>query len=84
MRVWPAQDAKARFSELLEACTAEGPQMVTQRGAEAALLVPISVRKRMQATPRPRLKHLLLAGTARMDIALPKRGRTRRRPADAS
>jgi hypothetical protein len=30
------------------------------------------------------LKDLLLAGAARMDIALPKRGRTRRRPADGS
>ena len=38
---WALQDAKARFSEFLDACTAEGPQMVTKRGAEAAVLVPV-------------------------------------------
>ena len=36
MQTWPVQDAKARFSEFLDACMAEGPQMVTKRGAEAA------------------------------------------------
>ena len=29
---WPVQDAKARFSELLVTCVAQGPQMVTKRG----------------------------------------------------
>ena len=32
-------DAKARFSELLETCLREGPQLVTRRGADAAVLV---------------------------------------------
>ena len=42
MQAWPVQDAKAKFSEFLDACLAEGPQMVTKRGAEAAVLVPVS------------------------------------------
>ena len=29
MKHWPVQDAKARFSELLDASIKEGPQMVT-------------------------------------------------------
>jgi prevent-host-death family protein len=41
MQTWPIQDAEARFSEFLERCLAEGPQMVTKRGAEAAVLVPV-------------------------------------------
>jgi antitoxin Phd len=41
VRAWPVQDAKARFSELLDTCLAEGPQIVTRRGAEAAVLVPL-------------------------------------------
>ncbi len=49
MRTWPVQDAKARFSEFLEACIAKGPQMVTKRGAEAAVLVPVDVWRRLQA-----------------------------------
>lgn len=28
MRTWPVQDAKARFSEFLDACMQEGPQML--------------------------------------------------------
>ena len=36
---WPVQDAKAHFSEMLEASLTEGPQIVTRRGVEAAVLV---------------------------------------------
>jgi antitoxin Phd len=80
MQSWPVQDAKARFSEFLDACMTDGPQMVTKRGAEAAVLVPVEVWKRMQVTARPSLKELLLADNARMDIPIPPRGRQRRRP----
>ena len=61
MRVWPVQDAKARFSEFLGACMAEGPQMVTRRGAAAAGLVPVSEWRRLQAAARPSLKQLRLS-----------------------
>ncbi|HVZ00434.1 MAG TPA: type II toxin-antitoxin system Phd/YefM family antitoxin [Dongiaceae bacterium] len=37
---WPVQDAKARFSALPETCLREGPQVVTKRGSETAVLVP--------------------------------------------
>ena len=83
MHVWPVQDAKARFSEFLDACMTEGPQMVTKRGAEAAVLVPVEVWKRLQASSRPSLKQLLLMNDARMDIPIPLRGRARRRPAES-
>ncbi len=53
MQAWPVQDAKARFSELLEACIQEGPQLVTKRGAEAAVLVPVSQWRRLQAGAQP-------------------------------
>ena len=42
MKHWPVQDAKARFSELLETCLREGPQVVTKRGSETAVLVPLA------------------------------------------
>ena len=41
MTVWPVQHAKVRISELLDACQREGPQVVSRRGTEAAVLVPI-------------------------------------------
>lgn len=79
MHTWPVQDAKARFSEFLEACLAEGPQMVTKRGAEAAVLVPVAEWRRLQAAARPSLKQLLLLSEARAELLIPARGSARRR-----
>lgn len=79
MQTWPAQEAKARFSEFLEACIAEGPQMVTKRGAEAAVLVPVDEWRRLQAAARPSLKQLLLSDTAPTELDIPARGNARRR-----
>ena len=80
MKIWPVQDAKSRFSELLDACVSQGPQIVTRRGAQTAVLVPIAEWKRMRESARPSLKALLLADAGRADLVLPKRGRARRRP----
>jgi len=79
MHAWPVQDAKARFSEFLDACLAEGPQMVTRRGAEAAVLVPVGEWRRLQSAARPSLKQLLLSDQARTDIIVPVRGKAKRR-----
>jgi prevent-host-death family protein len=80
MKNWPVQDAKARFSELLETCLREGPQMVTKRGAETAVLVPAEDWRRMRQSVQPTLKQLLMAEEARAEFALPTRGKHRRRP----
>jgi prevent-host-death family protein len=80
MQAWPIQDAKARFSEFLETCLAEGPQMVTKRGAEAAVLVPVDEWRRLMAAARPSLKQLLLTDQGRCELLLPARGHARRRP----
>ncbi|WP_349608146.1 MULTISPECIES: type II toxin-antitoxin system Phd/YefM family antitoxin [Cupriavidus] len=80
MKAWPVQDAKARFSEFLDACLSDGPQMVTKRGAEAAVLVSAAEWRRLHAAARPSLKELLLADTARTEFLVPPRGGARRRP----
>lgn len=79
MKSWPVQDAKARFSEFLEKCLTEGPQMVTKRGTEAAVLVPAGEWRRLQASARPSLKELLLSDQARAESLTPTRRRARRR-----
>ena len=79
MKSWPVQDAKARFSELLETCLHEGPQMVTKRGAEAAVLVPVQDWRRLKQSARPTLKELLLTDEARGEVPLPSRGGRHRR-----
>ncbi len=83
MHTWPVQDAKARFSEFLDACLSEGPQMVTKRGSEAAVLVPVHEWRRLQAAARPSLKQLLLSDQARAEWVLPARGQAKRRTPQA-
>ena len=51
-RIWQVQDAKARFSEFLEASLADGPQIVTRRGVETAVLLPIDEWRRLEKMTR--------------------------------
>lgn len=80
MKAWPVQDAKARFSEMLDACLKQGPQLVTKRGSEAAVLVPIEEWRRLHGAPVRTLKELLLADEGRGELKIPPRGRHPRRP----
>lgn len=79
--VWQVQDAKARFSELLETSLAEGPQIVTKRGVETAVLVSIEEWRRLERMSKPDLKELLLAPEPRTDQLTPPRRDVRRRAA---
>jgi len=71
---WAVQDAKAKFSELLNACLEEGPQVVTKRGHETAVLITIKEWNALKNLARPSLKMLLLSDEAKGDLILPKRG----------
>jgi antitoxin Phd len=79
MTVWQVQDAKARFSELLNAALKKGPQVVTRRGVEAAVLVPIEEWRRLQHETRAGLKEMLLGPGPRFENIVPPRGNLRRR-----
>lgn len=72
-RTWQVRDAKARFSEMLRASLAQGPQIVTKRGVESAVLVPIEQWRRLQRAARPGLKELLLAPEPRTETLTPPR-----------
>ena len=70
---WPVYDAKARFSELLDAALKEGPQIVTRRGVETAVLVPIDEWRRLKAQARPSIKDVLLDPDGPHDLEIPPR-----------
>jgi prevent-host-death family protein len=59
---WPVQDAKARFSEFLDTCLAKGPQVVTRRGTQTAVLVPFEQWQRLSQQAQLSLKDVLLQG----------------------
>ncbi|MBF6329520.1 type II toxin-antitoxin system prevent-host-death family antitoxin [Nocardia transvalensis] len=48
---WPLAEAKARFSELIDKVEREGPQVISKRGKEVAVVVPVEewVRKSTRA-----------------------------------
>jgi antitoxin Phd len=80
MGSWQVQDAKARFSEFLDATIKKGPQVVTRRGVKTAVLVPIEEWERLQKAARPGLKEWLHAPEPRFDNLIPERRKWRRRP----
>jgi prevent-host-death family protein len=71
---WPVQEAKARFSELLNTCLHLGPQIVTRRGHEEAVLVPINKWRELQNSTKPTLKSFLLSDSNRFQLVIKKRG----------
>jgi len=79
MPSWHVQDAKARFSEMLEETIRSGPQIVTRRGVETAVLVPIEEWRRLQKTAQPSLKDCLLAPEPRFENLIRRKRRQRRR-----
>jgi prevent-host-death family protein len=60
MHTWQLQEAKSRFSEVVELTLKEGPQMVTRRGQDAVVILSAQDYRRMSATPSL-LKSLLNA-----------------------
>ncbi len=42
MHTWQLQDAKNRFSEVVQEAIAHGPQIITRRGVETAVLISIA------------------------------------------
>ena len=79
MHTWSVQDAKAKFSELLECCTLEGTQLITKRGVQTAVLVPIEEWQRLTSAAKPSLKALLLNDEHRFEMDLPRSRQVKRR-----
>jgi prevent-host-death family protein len=55
------QEAKAKFAEVVKRAAAEGPQIVTYHGADAAVVLSIDEFRRME-TKRPSFAEHLLGG----------------------
>jgi antitoxin Phd len=51
-RVWQLQEAKNRLSEVLQEAIQHGPQIITKRGVEVAILLSYSEYRRMIASQK--------------------------------
>jgi antitoxin Phd len=61
MASWQIQQAKTKFSEVIEQATLCGPQIITRHGAERAVILSIEDYRGL-ITPKPDLRALLLGG----------------------
>jgi len=82
-RIWPVQEAKSRFKELLDATLVEGPQIVTRRGVETAVLLPIEQWRRLERLTSHNLQEWRRAPGARTENLTPPRRQHRRRAPQA-
>lgn len=78
MATWKFHEAKARLSEVIDTAKKKGPQIVTRRGVEEAVIVPIDEWRRLQAQSRPSLKDLLLGPGPYLDDVVIERIRPSR------
>ena len=61
MHTWQLQEAKSRFSEVVDLTLKEGPQMVTRRGQEAVVILSAHEYRRLSGSTPSLLSTLLNA-----------------------
>ncbi len=68
MKTWSLQNAKARFSELVNVCLESGAQLVTRYGRDAVVVIPAEEYRRMIAEKQSLAEFLLAAPRAELQI----------------
>lgn len=76
---WQLQDAKARFSELIKDSLQKGPQVVTRRGIDTAVVVSLEEWKKLNDEKRLSWKDVLLGDGPRFDLPVAPRGTVKSR-----
>lgn len=56
---WQMQDAKAKFAEVVRRARSEGPQVVTYRGADTAVMLSIEEYRRLKGGKPNFVEHIL-------------------------
>ncbi|MBM7846203.1 type II toxin-antitoxin system prevent-host-death family antitoxin [Herpetosiphon giganteus] len=51
--IWQLQEAKNRFSEVVQAAQTSGPQIITKHGQEAAVVIGYQEYRRLQLEQEP-------------------------------
>jgi prevent-host-death family protein len=71
MAKWQVQEAKTRFSELIDRALTEGPQTITRHGAERAVVLSVEDYRALQAL-KPDFKAYLLGGPKVDEFDVPR------------
>lgn len=70
---WQLQEAKAKFSELVQKTLQEGPQTVTRHGKDVVVVLSVEEYQKLKER-KPSLKEVLMSGPEG-DFELPPRVR---------
>ena len=79
-KIWQMDDAEARFGEIIDAALLEGPQILTDKGVDKVVLVPIQLWRDLKSDTKSSLKELLLATEPRTDALIAQRLPQNHRP----
>ena len=79
--IWKLQEAKNRFSEVVNEAVRSGPQVVTRHGRETAVILSIEDYRRLVRPDVPLVEFLRSSPLAGVDLAL-GRSREGSRPVD--
>ena len=61
MHSWQLQEAKNRFSEIVDLTLTEGPQLVTRRGSDPVVILAVADYRRLVGDAPNLIDHLLSA-----------------------
>jgi len=70
MNLWQLQDAKARFSELVERTLRNGAQIVTRRGKKVVVMLSYEEYRRLTAPKGNLAQFLLESPLAKSEISI--------------
>jgi prevent-host-death family protein len=69
-RVWQLQEAKNKFSEVVEEALSQGPQVVTRRGVEAVIILSYAEYRKLIASQKKLSEFFRQSPLAETDIDL--------------
>jgi len=78
MGTWQLQEAKAKLSEVIATAKTQGPQIITQRGVNTAVIVPFEEWERT-AIPQKRTLLEILQSGPKGELPIPPRSRWKMR-----
>jgi len=68
--IWQLQDAKSKFSEVVERALSQGAQIVTRRGKKAVVVLPFAEYERLTQQNGSPTQFLLASPLADSEISL--------------
>lgn len=81
MQTWQLQEAKNRLSEVVDKALQQGPQVITRRGAETAVVLAIDDYRKLQRPETDLVEFFRSSPLAEVDLDL-ERGRDTGREVD--